>query len=180
MKTIITSFVFLLTTLGMASDITPEIRLIEDEALYSPHFGASFGTSSPEGSFNTTQNFGLEFGLQPIIPFSYTIKANYAEFADGDRNLSRTIVSIEGKYNFGGKIPVVKHSYVGLGAGPAWEAGSVDDDLAFIFYPQVGFDLPLQSVVDAPISFGLNSSYIVSTRSTPDTFNLNGVVKYWY
>lgn len=179
MKFLIT-MIFLWSSLALGSDLTPELRAVQDEELFKPHIGFAAGMSNPEGSFNAGETFSLEYGLQPYIPFSYTVKASYGDYFDGDRNFSRMSFLLEGKYNFGGETPIIRHSYIGLGAGPAWESGSIDNGMGFVFYPQIGFDLPLRSVVEAPVSFGLNSSYLVSTSATPDTFNVTGVVKYWY
>lgn len=169
------------TQLSIASETTPEIRAVYNEEMQMPHIGFAVGTSSPDAGFDAGGVYSLEYGLQPIVPFSYAVKATYAGYSDAADNFNRTSLTIEGKYNFGGTIPVVRHSYVGIGVGPAWESGSVDDEgLALVFYPQAGFDLPLESIVQAPISFGLNANYLVASRSLPDTFNLTGVIKYWY
>lgn len=165
---------------GQSSDLTPELKTVADDELYQPHIGLGAALSSPEGAFNPGGQYTLEFGLQPIIPLSYTVKAGYGYYTDGPANFSRTSLILEGKYNFGGTIPVIRHTYVGLGLGPAWEDTTLDEGLALIVYPQAGFDIPLKAWIGEPVSAGLNLNYMVSTRNTPDTTNLAAVVKYWY
>lgn len=180
MNKIFIVFTAMMCVSAMASDITPELRAVTHEELYKPHLGVAAGWSQPEGSYQSSGVYSIEYGIQPYIPFSYTIKGLFAEYIDGDTSFNRTSLILEGKYNFGGTIPLIKYSYVGLGLGPAWEDGSVDDGLALAFYPQVGFDWPLKKWLGEPISLGMNANYLISSRSTADTFNLTGVVKYWY
>ncbi len=178
--TVIAALSFFISNLAIAGPITPEVRVVQNEELYQPHIGFGAAVSNPEGSYNPGGQYTLEFGLQPIIPFSYSLKAGYGYYTDGAANFSRTSLIFEGKYNFGGDLPIIEYSYIGLGAGTAWEDSTTDEGLAFVYYPQIGFDIPLRSLLDAPISAGLNYNYLVSTRSLPDTANLAAVVKYWY
>ncbi len=173
-------FCFCSPVLAQSDDVTPEIRAVTTEEMYQPHIGIGAAVSSPEGSFNPGGLYSIEFGLQPVIPFSYAVKIGYGYYTDDDANFSRTSLVLEGKYNFGGNIPVIKYTYVGLGLGPAWEDSTVDEGMAVAFYPQVGFDIPLKSILNDTWSIGVNYNYLISSRSTPDTSNLSGVVKYWY
>lgn len=157
-----------------------ESRSVVDDQMHRPHIGINAGVGSPEGSFNPGGQYSLEFGLQPYIPFGLAVEAGYSYFTDDAANLSRTSLLLRGSYHLGGDIPVIKYSYLGLGVGTAWEDSTVDEGLAAIVVPQLGFDFPLERLFSAPVSLGINASYTISSRSTPDVFTTSGAIKYWY
>ena len=82
------------TQLSLAVESTPEVRAVYNEDMHMPHIGFSAGASTPEGSFDAGGTYSLEFGLQPIIPFSYVVKATYADYQDGATNFNHPLVSM--------------------------------------------------------------------------------------
>ncbi len=165
---------------AMASSLIPEVRAIQDKRFYKPHVGVKIGISEPEGRTNASTQFSANIGYQPVIPFSIGLEGRYVKFDNSSNNLERTSVLTYGNYNFGGDTPIIKHSYIGLSAGLAWEKEDNRDGLAFITSPTIGFDHPLGKFIGEPITLGASLSYNLSSRSTLDTLNISGAIKYWY
>ncbi len=165
---------------ALASGLIPEVRAVQDKDLYKPHVGIKVGVSEPEGNTNASTQISANIGYQPIIPFSIGLEGGYVKFDNSSQNLERTSLLAYANYNFGGKVPIIKHSYVGVSTGIAWENEDNSDGLAFIVSPAVGFDHPLGKFIGKPITLGANLSYNISSRSALDTLNISGVIKYWY
>ena len=171
----------LMPQLGHASDITPELRAVNKQSDYVPHVGLSLGVGAPEGSLNAGENYALEIGFQPYIPFGTAMELSRAEYSAANQKLNRTSLLLKGAYNFGGTIPIVRHSYVGLGLGPVWEERRRGTNVALGFLPNLGFDYPLKDVFsNTPLSVGVNASYLLTSSGEPSVFAMNGVLKYWY
>ena len=179
-KTPLIAILFFISSFCFADDLTPELRAATTDELRKPHIGLNAGVGSPEGSFNPGGQYSIEYGLQPYIPFGLAIEGGYAYFTDNAANLSRTSLLLKGSYNFGGDIPVIRYSYIGLATGAAWEDSTLSEGLAILVVPQIGFDIPIENLVEAPLSLGFNGAYTISSRGTPDVFTASGVVKYWY
>jgi len=165
---------------AFASDLTPEVRAVQDKQAYKPHLGVKLGIADPEGSADAAAEVSATIGFQPVIPFSVGLESSFVKFNDDPSGLERTSLMVYGNYNFGGDIPIIKHSYVGVSAGPAWENEKNDEGLALVWVHTIGFDQPLTSLTREPLTIGASASYLISTRSTPDSLNLAGVIKYWY
>ena len=80
-----------------------------------------------------------------------------------------------GTYNFGGDIPVLRSSYVGVTTGPMF----VDSNVEWSVGPLVGFDIPLQQQTSNFLSLGLQAKYLYTT-DTQDSFSAGLALKYWY
>lgn len=173
-----------LSTAAVASetDTVPELRAIERDSAFKPHVGLQFGLVNPDGPKDSNLTFGAELGFQPIIPIGAVLELSYAGFSDAASNdFSRLKLLAKGTFNFGGDIPVIKHSYLGLGVGPMVERTPGDTDIALGIMPFVGADIPLSGEVDpGEFSLGANVRYLFSSTGAPDSFGVSSVLKYWY
>ncbi len=145
---------------------------------WAPHIGVLAGLSSPEGSYDSTGAIGLNMGFQPFIPIGLGAEITYSR-AQGDGNneaLERTQVLGTGTYNFGGDNFLVKYSYIGLGLGVAFQSSETD----FVTAPMIGFDIPIWSFRENPLTLGANARYAILEGRTPDTATINGELKVWY
>ncbi len=179
---ILSSILFYNFAGAIESDVTPEIRAVQEDSQFKPHVGLGVGFGDPNGTLDAGGNYTLEAGFQPVIPLSiigdFTVE-NYND--DGVGKLVRNRFFVKANYNFGGNIPFIRYTYVGLGAGPMWEDTNIDNELAFGLMPHAGFDYPLNNVIDrSPLSLGANVSHLYSSSDTPDVFAVRGMVKYWY
>lgn len=149
-----------------------------DYSTMVPHVGILAGTTAPDGSYDTAGSFGLDAGFQPYIPFGVGAEVAYSN-AQGEgtnEDLERTQVLAKASYNFGGDVAVIKHSYIGLGAGVVFE----DEDVDLVSVPMIGFDIPLKQAVNDYVSLGANARYALIEGSAADAFSINAAVKYWY
>ena len=155
----------------------PAPTAVTETSEYKVHMGANVGFNTPEGSNGTTANVGVEVGYQPYIPYGVGAEL-FTTHIDSDNNQDeqRTALLAKGSYNFGGEAPVIRHSWIGLGAGPVYSGDTWEVGLA----PQLGFDLPFDSVEFPGISMGGNAKYLVTSTDTPDAFMLNLALKYWF
>lgn len=175
-------FAFSWTTLaqeaGTTSSTFPAPMKAEGKSELKPHVGILMGMMDPSGRSAVSGDFGVDVGFQPYVPFGLGMElAGYrAEDADRARLLVR------GTYNFGGTIPVIRHSYVGAGIG----ATMGSDRTLLTSAPMVGFDIPVWDInPDAAMSghlftLGLHAKLLITEGSEPDAFAMNGVVKYWF
>ncbi len=157
--------------------ILPQPRKAETREERKIHAGANIGVNSPEGSYGSTPNIGVDVGYQPWIPYGvgaelFTSNIN----PDSGTSNQRTALLGRGTYNFGGELPVLRHSYAGLGLGPVltgstWEVGVA---------PQLGFDIPLELATERDLSVGFHLKYLVTTSPTPDALLTNFAMKYWF
>ena len=144
----------------------------------APHVGLLAGTTSPDGSYASTGSLGFDAGFQPYIPFGVGAEVAYSN-SNGEGNnedLERTQVLAKASYNFGGNVTLIKHSYIGLGAGVVFE----DEDVDLVSVPMIGFDIPLKQATADYVSLGANARYALVEGSAPDAFAINAAVKYWY
>jgi len=162
------------------SDLTPNSRPAVGSEMQKPHLGLRLGVAEPEGELNSGIQIAVEYGLQFYVPYSLAVEVGHEAYDEAGFDFNRTSVLMKGNYNFGGDIPVIKYSYVGLGLGLAWEDDSINDGLAALIVPQVGFDVPINGFLNDRISLGANVGYTFTTRGTPDVFAASGVVKYWF
>lgn len=187
LATVVSSTVLLCAT-SMAqeerttSSTFPKPALV-DTAL-RPHVGLLAGVAAGEGALNSGMEYGIDAGYQPYVPFGVGIELSSAT-ADVDSglisdDLTRTKLLAKVTYNFGGQIPLIRDSYVGVGAGPMLESIGGDDDLYLGVMPILGFDIPLQSKPREYMSAGMNVRYLVSSSGIPNSTSVNGMLKYWF
>lgn len=159
----------------------PEARPVENHSEYRPHLGVFVGMNNPEGSYNTTAEYGLDVGYQPYVPFGLGLEVNSMttpSTSNSDR-LNRVVTLAKATYNFGGDIPVLRDSYVGLGAGAAFQG----DATPFAGAALIGFDIPLSRNTTeqaSKITAGAVAKYTIVEGRSADTFSLNGLLKYWF
>lgn len=122
--------------------------------------------SSPEGGVSMAYQPGSALGLGAEITTS--------QLKDAERN-QRVTALIQTAYKVGGDIPVVRGTYLGVGAGPSY----LNSKLEIAVAPMIGFDVPLSSQAHNIMSVGLNAKYIGITNS-PDSYVGNAAFKYWY
>ncbi len=151
---------------------------------WKPHIGAMIGMANPEGNFDSAFQYGIDIGFQPYIPFGAGIEISTGQ-SDRDNNgrhenLRRTQALARATYNFGGTIPVIRHSYFGGALGPVIDSNSPYEGVHLGVAPLIGFDIPLREVTQKSLSLGMNAKYIFVNDAAPDTFALNGIVKYWF
>lgn len=142
------------------------------------HLGILAGYSDSEGDLESTVGYGVDWGIQPYIPFG--IGAELASTTN-EGDLTRTTLLGKAAYNFGGSIPVINRTYLGALLGPVWDSESNNDGVRFGIGPVLGFDIPLgKEITEKVVTLGLNARYLMVNESAVDTFALNGAMKYWF
>lgn len=148
------------------------------------HIGVRLGGANLESSFDNTMEFGAEYGYQPYIPFSVTFElSGYRSNRSDLPDLNRSKILAKGSYNFGGSVPVLKDSFVGAGLGPVMDMFGDTAYGRLGISVQAGFDIPLTNsgnLAAQTYSVGADARYLFVSDASPDDFNLNGVVKYWF
>ncbi len=153
----------------------PEPQRVEDKSMYKIHMGLTAGMTNPNGDAESSAEYGINVGFQPYIPFGLGAEVTTSELDDSD--IQRTNVLARATYNFGGDIPVLRSSYVGILTGPMFQ--SEDGDTEFSVGPTAGFDIPLQEKSSDFLSLGLTAKYLYTT-DVQDSFSAGLALKYWY
>lgn len=151
----------------------PEAKPVESKDQYRLHMGLTAGVSSPNGDAGSSAEYGINVGFQPYVPFGLGAEIITAELDDTD--IQRTSVLARGTFNFGGDIPVLRSSYLGVTTGPMF----VDGNTEWSAGPLAGFDIPLQDQTSNFLSLGLQAKYLWTT-DTQDAFSAGLALKYWY
>lgn len=151
----------------------PEPTPVENKDQYKIHMGLTAGVSSPRGDAESSPEFGINVGFQPYVPFGLGAEVITAEL--DDTGVQRTSVLARGTYNFGGDIPVLRSSYLGVTTGPMF----VDGNTEWSVGPLAGFDIPLQNQTSNFLSLGLQAKYLWTTESQ-DALSAGVALKYWY
>lgn len=154
--------------------ILPEPKEIDNKDEYKIHMGFTAGVNSPNGDAEASPEFGINVGFQPYVPFGLGAEVITAEL--DETGIQRTSILARGTYNFGGDIPVLRHSFVGVATGPMF----VDSDVEYSLGPLAGFDIPLTYGKTSDfLSLGLQAKYLYTT-DTQDSFSAGLALKYWY
>ncbi|NOT78082.1 MAG: hypothetical protein HOP07_03660 [Bacteriovoracaceae bacterium] len=151
----------------------PEPREIEDKSMYKMHMGLTAGLNNPNGDIDSAPEFGINVGYQPSIPIGVGAEVVTTELDNSD--VQKTSVLGRGTYNFGGNVPVLRSSYVGVTAGPLF----LDSSTKWSAGPVAGFDIPIQSKSRDYLSLGLTAKYLYTTE-IQDSFSTGLALKYWY
>lgn len=146
---------------------------------YKPHFGLLAGVTSPEGSSDDESTLGLDIGYSPTRQ-NATLGGEYSfsQIGSGRAEEDQHTVLLKAGYNFGGDTMLIRHSWIGLGAGAIF----TDDDTLAVASPMLGIDIPVTSQDKEYITLGANARYnfIENLEGVDDTMTINGAVKYWY
>lgn len=146
------------------SSTFPNLRSTTSRAESQPHAGFHVGYNDPNEGDNTRE-LGLDVGYQPYIPFGLGFEITNTD--------SRSIVLGKISYNFGGEIPIIHNSFVGMAAG--------QDESTFVIGPLVGFDIPIASKgPDSKFTLGGGAKYLFSDNSNTEALSFNGNMKYWF
>ena len=147
-----------------------------------PSLGIRTGIANVEGSDEQAWEYGVEAGYQPFIPISIAVElSGYVQESDGaDEGMTRTKLLGKGLYNFGGTIPVVRHSYLGAGVGPVYDNRNNEQEFNIGLAPVAGFDIPLSRRTSEYLSLGATVAYLIVTGDNADAFSANGALKYWF
>lgn len=185
-KMVLPCFIFLAAISTYAADpasqsrgVFPEPARVTERSEYKIHTGLLMGVQRVEGSdYDTAPVLGLDVGFQPYIPFGVGAELNYSKnnARYEGKDTERTVTLVKGSYNFGGDIPVISKSYVGLGAGTAFLG---DGDTDFILAPLVGFDYPFSMSDAESMSAGLQLKYM-QLSGTQDALTASAALKYWF
>ncbi len=151
----------------------PEPKAVESKDQYKLHMGLTAGVNSPNGDAGSSAEYGINVGFQPYVPFGLGAEVVTSELDETD--IQRTSVLARGTYNFGGDIPVLRSSYLGVTTGPMF----VDGNTEWSVGPVAGFDIPLQQQTSNFLSLGLQAKYLWTT-DTQDAFSGGLALKYWY
>jgi hypothetical protein len=163
------------------SETLPKLQPVTNEAEYKPHMALLAGLSTPEGSYDTGGAYGIDVGFQPFIPLSLSAELSQAAYnADSGDDFKRTSLLAKVAYNFGGTIPVIKNSYVGLGGGMLIEDSGPSTTTYGGLMPNLGFDIPTFTIENKWVSLGATARYMITASNAPDVFDVNGVLKYWF
>ncbi len=156
----------------------PEPKKVTTYEEQKIHMGLNLGVNNPSGGYDTSMGMGVDVGFQPYIPFGVGAEVFTTDMDENNVNNDdqRTALLARGTYNFGGEIPVLRNSYVGMAAGPVltgetWDLG---------FAPLTGFDIPVADLNGSDLTLGANIKYIYTTSATADAFMTSAAVKYWY
>lgn len=158
----------------------PQTKKAVNKEEQKPSLGLFGGLSNlPDRTGGSS--YGVSLQVQPWIPFStgIVVSGNVSPKTDLQPTLTRTQILATGAYNFGGDIPVIKYSYLGLGLGAVLDNEQNGLITSFGALPNVGFDIPLDST-DKSFTLGANASYLFVGNARPQVFALNGVAKYWF
>ena len=160
----------------------PEPMRADTMAEQKPSIGFRTGIADIESSDEQAWEYGVEAGYQPFVPISLAVElSGYVQDSEGpDAGLTRTKLLGKGLYNFGGTIPVIRHSYVGAGVGPVYDNRNNDQEFNLGFAPTAGFDIPLSKKTNEYFTLGATVAYLIVTGDNADALSANGAVKYWF
>lgn len=136
--------------------------------------GLTTGFNSPKGDIGTTTEYGFTTAFQPMGPLGFGLDVTSARLDDQNRN-RRTVAMINGLYNFGGDIPILRTSYIGVGGGPIL----LDKKIKWGYAPLAGFDVPFSQKSHDFVSLGLTAKYLINPN-TPNSLSAAAALKYWF
>lgn len=146
-----------------------------EKVLSKMYLGVGGGVNSPVGDMDTSAEVRVNVGYYPIVSLGVGLEMNTTELEDAGNN-TRTNLLLNGAYRVGGDIPVIRTSYISVGAGPVFDSSKSDE---WAVAPTIGFDIPLSSRVHNVVSLGLNARY-VGISNTDDSYVGSAEVKYWF
>lgn len=155
----------------------PIPKPVEAKENYRFHVGILPGINMAEGTRGPTPELGFDIGYQPFIPYGVGLELSTSKFDGADTEMNRrTTLLAKTSYNFGGDLPVIKYSYVGVAAGPVF----LNDGTEMGFAPLMGFDVPLGADIHELFSLGFYAKYLFVTSKDPDSLITSAAIKFWY
>jgi hypothetical protein len=149
---------------------------------YRPYVGLRAGMADIGGNeYDPSAEYSFEIGFEPTTKLGLAIEYSFlnTDPENSAQDLTRSKLLLKGLYNFKGRTPFIRYSYVGVGAGPVWDKNSKTTNNEFGVAPMIGFDIPIYQ--RAPITLGANANYLfIQDDDVPDVFAVNGAVKYWF
>ncbi len=153
-----------------------EAHAVEFQDQYRMHVGLNLGVNSPRGAIDASPEMGLNVGFQPFIPFGLGGEISTSHL-DGETRRRRTTLLAQGTYNLAGDLPIIRHSYMGVGTGPMFVSGN---NTVWALAPLAGFDIPLTGThTQKAFSLGLDVKYLLTSK-TPNSLVSNASLKYWF
>lgn len=134
--------------------------------------GLMTGFNNPKGDIKATTEYGVTTAFQPMGALGFGIDAQNARLDDQNRN-RRTTIMVNALLN--GDLPVLRHSYAGVGGGPVILNGKVNWGYA----PVAGFDIPFNQKAHDFVSLGLTAKYLINPN-TPNSLSAAAALKYWF
>lgn len=153
----------------------PELKPTEEgQRKYSA--GVVSGVNSPKGPDASSTEFGVIVQYQPYTSMTAGVSANTTRL-NTDNDVRQTNVLFRSAYNFGGDIPIIKSSFIGVGVGPLF----VSNRVRWAGAPIIGFDIPLAKKTKDYLSLGLEAKYLFITNTdVPNLFASALALKYWF
>lgn len=169
-----------LMALGQSKTL-PEARKAETHFEKKPHVGIFIGPSFAEGDYMTGGELGIDIGFQPVIPYGLGLELSRSEFqlhGDSGSKIHRNNALLKMTYNFGGDIPIIQNSYIGLGLG----AAMLGDRAYWAASPIIGFDIPSSDSKEKDyFSTGFFVKYLIYEHNAGPNYLTAGVMlKFWY
>jgi hypothetical protein len=162
---------------------TQSASYMQNRSTLMPSIALRSGVANPDlNTYGDGWNNGIELGFRPYINFGYAFElSGFASESDNDDlpSLTRTQLLAKGLFNFAGSTPVIQYSYIGAGLGPIWDNIENDVATAIGFVPTIGFDIPIENS-NRGLMLGANANYLFITADRPESFALNGNIKYQF
>ncbi|MGE0527935.1 MAG: hypothetical protein AB7G93_04195 [Bdellovibrionales bacterium] len=161
----------------------PELPGSTASAGWHPSVGLRGGYADLNEGYDDAFAYGVESNLVTWGPLMGGLAASRYETEEALTDLERTSLMAQMAYRLGGTIPVVRDSFIGLGAGAVWDDVNGDLDTEFGLEPSVGFDIPIQRTEARYFTLGAMANYLIlpaDNEDNPESVALNGTVKYWF
>lgn len=163
----------------------PQPRAIANSSELKPHVGVHLGVANPQGDMNSGVGYGIEYGYQPYIPVGVALEiSGLSTDSQNENDINRAKVLLKGTYNLGGTVPIIKNSYAGIGAGPVLDTAADGITRGRMgIAPLAGFDIPIATAgtsEEKNVSLGANAHYLFVSHDAPNSFELAGMMKYWF
>jgi hypothetical protein len=157
--------------------IFPLPKPVVEKENYKMHVGLLTGINIPEGRRGATPEIGVDIGYQPFIPYGLGLELSTSRFDAADDEMHKRVTMLaKGSYNFGGDLPVIRYSYVGLAGGAVFLHKGPEMGIA----PTMGFDIPLGPEIHDAMTLGFYTKYLVVSGGQPDSLMTSAAFKFWY
>jgi len=159
-----------------------EMMKSEDKLMANPSIALRSGVADTDLShYDAGWGYGIELGFRPKDLYSYAFElGGHVNKSNQEApTLTRTKLLGKGLFTTGGNLAVLKYTYIGAALGVIWD--NLDNEVATEagIAPIAGIDVPLLG--DAKkLSLGGDVNYLFVSGNKPETFEVNGAVKYHF